>query len=119
MKRIFLGFALSALCAGAHALVLDGSVLTLNCPGRGEIEVILHRYLHTQEAWGKNHFETGGGHIKKDGLLFFPFANLDRMIYDQQAGTFGFWYARENAFVRCRLVKLRNTFAEDIPYYRE
>lgn len=119
MKTFLLVMLLLVLPRLALALSLDNSILLLGCPGRGSIEVILHRYEHTQEAWGQGQFETGGGYIKRAGLVVFPFANLDRLIYDQSTASFGFWYAREERFVRCQLLSLRNTYPADIPYFRE
>ena len=65
------------------AFSLDNADIRLLCPQRGQIEVILHRYEHTQQSWGQHHFETGGGHVRQGPLLVIPFANLDQMIYHQ------------------------------------
>ena len=40
------------------AFSLDNADIRLLCPQRGQIEVILHRYEHTQQSWGQHHFET-------------------------------------------------------------
>lgn len=119
MKTFLLMMLLLVSPRFALALSLDNSILMLGCPGRGSVEVILHRYEHTQETWGQGQFETGGGYMKKGGLVVFPFANLDRLIYDQITASFGFWYAREARLVRCQLLSLRNTYPTDIPYFRE
>ncbi|WP_395300375.1 hypothetical protein V1599_15530 [Enterobacter sp. ECC-175] len=103
----------------SHALSLENSDIRLLCPHRGKIEVILHRYDHTQESWGVNQFETGGGHFRKGPLLMFQFANLDQMIYDQTTGQFSFWFADMKKLVGCRLIGLTNTYPTDIPYFRE
>ncbi|VTO23061.1 Uncharacterised protein [Klebsiella variicola] len=34
------------------AFSLDNADIRLLCPQRGQIEVILHRYEHTQQSWG-------------------------------------------------------------------
>lgn len=39
------------------AFSLDNADIRLLCPQRGQIEVILHRYEHTQQSWGQHHFE--------------------------------------------------------------
>ncbi len=44
---------------------LDNADIRLLCPQRGQIEVILHRYEHTQQSRGQHHFETGGGHVRQ------------------------------------------------------
>ena len=85
----------------------------------GKIEVILHRYQHTQQSWGQHDFETGGGHVRQGPLLVIPFANLDQMIYHQTTGEFAYWYAETEKLVRCRLLSLTTTYPVDIPYYRE
>jgi hypothetical protein len=103
----------------ANALSLEKSDIKLLCPMRGQIEVILHRYEHSQESWGVNKFETGGGHFRKGPLLTFQFANLDQMIFNQNTGQFSFWYADSKKLVGCSLIRLRNTFPVDIPYFRD
>ncbi|AWL49755.1 TPA: hypothetical protein PCH12_002404 [Klebsiella pneumoniae] len=70
------------------AFSLDNADIRLLCPQRGQIEVILHRYEHTQQSWGQHDFETGGGHVRQGPLLVIPFANLDQMIYHQTTGEF-------------------------------
>ncbi|NCH96526.1 hypothetical protein [Cronobacter dublinensis] len=119
MKTFLLVVVLALTPHLAQAFAFDNSMLMLRCPGRGSIEVILHRYEHTQEAWGNEEFETGGGQIRRGNVVIFPFANLDRMIYDQMTHAFGFWYAREARFVRCQLQSIRNAWPVDIPYFRE
>ena len=102
----------------SYALSLENSAIRLFCPMRGQIEVILHRYEHSQESWGGNQFETGAGHFRKGSLLIFPVANLDQMIFNQTTGQFSFWYADSEKLVRCRLITLTNTYPVDIPYFR-
>ncbi|HDG5264516.1 TPA: hypothetical protein PCH90_002962 [Klebsiella pneumoniae] len=101
------------------AFSLDNADIRLLCPQRGQIEVILHRYEHTQQSWGQHHFETGDGHVRQGPLLVIPFANLDQMIYHQTTGEFAYWYAETEKLVRCRLLSLTTTYPVDIPYYRE
>lgn len=103
----------------SYALSLDNSFIRLICPMRGQIEVILHRYEHSQESWGVNQFETGGGHFRKGSLLMFQFANLDQMVFNQTTGQFSFWYADSEKLVGCRLIRLTNTYPVDIPYFRD
>ncbi len=81
--------------------------------------MILHRYEHTQESWGKEQFETGGGYNHRNQLLMIQFANLDQMIFSQASGAFSYWYADEHQLVNCRLLSITNTKAVDIPYYRD
>jgi len=83
----------------SYALSLENSDVRLLCPMRGQIEVILHLYEHSQESWGVNQFETGGGHFRKGPLLMFPFANLDQMVFNQTTGQFSFWYADREKLV--------------------
>lgn len=105
--------------ATSYALSLENSDIRLLCPVRGQIEIILHRYEHSQESWGINQFETGGGHFQKGPLLMFQFANLDQMVFNQTTGHFSFWYADREELVGCSLISLRNTYPVDIPYFRD
>lgn len=119
MKFFLFAFSLIFIVTDAHALQLDNADIRLMCPQRGQIEVILHRYEHTQESWGRDNFETGGGHSRKGPLLLIQFANLDQMIFDQTNGSFSYWYADDRKLVNCRLLSLTGTFPINIPYYRE
>ncbi|MDQ5647776.1 hypothetical protein ACHFJ3_07365 [Klebsiella pneumoniae] len=101
------------------AFSLDGSQITLTCPQRGRVEVILHRYEHTQESWGKDQFETGGGYSPKGALLIFKFANLDSLFFNKNNGIYYFWYADKNLFVQCELMSIKTTHPANVPYYKE
>ncbi|ELY5938920.1 hypothetical protein SNN83_002004 [Cronobacter malonaticus] len=118
--KTFVSFAFFFfLAAPAMAFSLEGTHIKLLCPQRGLTEVILHRYQHTQESWGKDHFETGGGHYRRGPMLLVVFANLDKMIYNQATGSFSFWYSKSENLVSCKLVSIASTFPVNIPYYRE
>ncbi|EDW1731958.1 hypothetical protein S726_004087 [Salmonella enterica subsp. enterica] len=119
MKAVIICFLLVLTSTTSYAFSIENSRIRLMCPKRGQIEVILHHYKHTQELWGEGQFETGGGHWRKGPLLMIPFANLDMMIYNQTTGTYSYWYASNHHMVRCRLVKITSTYPSDIPYYRE
>ncbi|WP_338138670.1 hypothetical protein [Enterobacter quasiroggenkampii] len=103
----------------SYALSLENSDIRLFCPIRGQIEIILHRYEHSQESWGVNQFETGAGHFRKGPFLIFQFANLDQMVFNQTTGQFSFWYSDREKLVGCRLIRLTNTYPVDISYFRE
>ncbi|EKS7425995.1 hypothetical protein QCK43_000732 [Enterobacter cancerogenus] len=105
--------------ATSYALSMENSDIRLLCPLRGQIEVILHRYEHTQESWGDGRFETGGRHSRNGPILMFQFANLDQMLFNQSTGQFSFWYADKEKLVNCRMISLTNTYPVDIPYFRE
>lgn len=119
MKNFSLFILLIFTTIASHAFPLDNADIRLLCPQRGQVEVILHRYEHTQESWGKDNFETGGGHSRKGSLLMIQFANMDQMLYEQKTGSFSFWYAEERRLVSCRLLSLTSTYPIDIPYFRE
>ncbi len=119
MKHGLIFALLLFLAKPSFAFSLDNSDIKLFCPQRGQIEVILHRYEHTQESWDKDQFETGGGHSRKGPLLMIEFANLDQMIYNQASGVFSYWYAEQRRLVQCRLLSMTNLFPVDIPYYHE
>jgi hypothetical protein len=105
--------------APSYALSIENTDIRLLCPLRGQIEVILHRYEHTQESWGEGQFETGAGHSRKGPLLMFQFANLDKMLFNQSTSQFSFWYEDNERLVSCRMISLTNTYPVDIPYFRE
>ena len=68
------------------AFSLDNADIRLLCPQRGQIEVILHRYEHTQQSWGQHHFETGGGQA-----VFHAFAgSVQRRVVDNLGDGHGF-----------------------------
>lgn len=105
--------------SASNAFSLENTDIRLLCPKRGQIEVILHRYEHTQESWGKNQFETGGGHSRRGPLLMIQFANLDQMLFNQTTGNFSYWYADKQKLVNCQLLGITNTYPINIPFYRE
>lgn len=118
--RYVLTFALLWMFTSpSFAFSLENAVINLHCPQRGQIEVILHRYEHTQESWGKDNFETGGGHLRRGSLLIVEFANLDKMIYDQATNHFFFHYAEQRQLVACQLMSMTTSFPIDTPYYRD
>jgi hypothetical protein len=119
MRYVLTFVLLCILTSPSFAFSLENSVINLRCPQRGQIEVILHRYEHTQESWGKDNFETGGGHLRKGSLLIVEFANLDKMIYDQSTSQFFFHYAEQRKLVQCQLLSITNTYPINTPYYRE
>lgn len=100
------------------AFSLDNADIRLLCPQRGQIEVILHRYEHTQQSRGSITLKPAALTFARP-LLVIPFANLDQMIYHQTTGEFAYWYAETEKLVRCRLLSLTTTYPVDIPYYRE
>ncbi|AUX93540.1 hypothetical protein [Mixta gaviniae] len=119
MKKRLCWLTLFVASNSIAAFPLDSTQLTLDCPARGRVEVMLHRYEHTEELWGKGQFETGSGHTRKGPLLMLTFANLDRMVYDQRTDAFLFWYAGSKTFVKCRLLSQRNTAPVEVPYFSE
>lgn len=107
------------ISSASNAFSLENTDIRLLCPQRGQIEVILHRYEHTQESWGNNQFETGGGHSHRGPLLMIQFANLDQMLFNQTTGNFSYWYADKQKLVNCQLLGITNTYPINIPFYRE
>lgn len=84
----------------ASALNFSSTVLRLNCPERGLIEIILHVYEHTQEAWTGN-FETGAGHQRIGDIEMVPFANGDTLIHQVSTDSFGYVYNGEERLKHC------------------
>ncbi|EFC1638520.1 hypothetical protein F6T13_03420 [Escherichia coli] len=100
----------------ADAFSFDSSIINLKCPGRGTIEIILHRYEHTQESWGEGNFETGSGYSHEGALFIFDFANQDKMIYNRAENSFAFWYESSRKLVNCNLITLKSTYPVNLPY---
>lgn len=94
-----------------RALCLDFSstVLRLNCPERGLVEVILHVYGHTQEKWQGN-FETGAGHKRAGDTEIIPFANGDILFHSIKNDTFRYWYDGESSLRYCAKLDERPVF---------
>lgn len=82
------------------ALNFSSTVLKLNCPERGSVEVILHVYEHTQESW-KDNFETGAGHKRSGDIEIIPFANGDTLLHRISTDSFGYIYKGEGHFKQC------------------
>lgn len=118
MKKIFF-LILISFTTKSFAFHLDDSDIKLLCPFRGQIEIILHHYGHTQESWGEREFETGGGHSIKGPVLMVQFANLDEFIFNKATGVFSFWYADKKQLVNCQPLKIGKNHQVNINYYRE
>lgn len=84
----------------AYALNFSSTILKLNCQGRGFVEVILHVYEHTQEAW-EGHFETGAGHKRVGDVEIIPFANDDTLLHRVSTDSFGYIYRGEERLKHC------------------
>ncbi|NEG58176.1 hypothetical protein [Pantoea agglomerans] len=119
MKNVITFVFLMFVTASSNAFSLDNSDIRLLCPQRGQVEVVLHRYQHTQESWGNSQFETGGGHSRAGQWLIIEFANMDQMIYNQATRKFSYWYADTEQMVNCQLLSVTDTHPVNIPYYRE
>ncbi|MEB4673798.1 hypothetical protein MXL54_03315 [Enterobacteriaceae bacterium G50] len=119
MRKLVLLLNLLFVTPFVRAINIDDAFISLQCPLRGNVEVILHHYLHTQERWGKDEFETGGGHIIEGSKTIFEFANLDQMIYDRNSGSFMFWYQDLHKLVRCQLLGLGDNYPVPLPIIHE
>lgn len=100
MHYMKLAFFLIILPFQVLALNFSSTVLKLNCPERGVVEVILHVYEHTQEAWEGN-FETGAGHKRSGDIEIIPFANGDTLLHRVSTDSFGYVYNGEERFKHC------------------
>lgn len=114
MRFVILFFAL-LLPNMVSAFSIDSSIIKLECPNRGAVEVMLHRYSHTQERWGKDNFETGAVFLHIGKLFLFEFANQDMMIYSRSEKTFKFWYKDARALVNCKLLSINETYPITLP----
>lgn len=91
------------------ALNFSSTALKLNCPERGIVEVILHVYDHTQEAW-KDNFETGAGHKRSGDIEIIPFANGDTLLHRISTDSFGYVYNGEMGFRHCDKLDERGVY---------
>ena len=82
---------LTVLTLKADALNFSGTRLVLNCPERGNVEVILHVYGHIQEKWSGN-FETGAGHKTVGNTDIIQFVNGDTILHDRRNDTYNYAY---------------------------
>lgn len=84
----------------AQALSFSSTLLYLDCPERGRIEVILHVYNHTEEKW-KDNFEVGAGHKKTGRLELVKFVNGDVLIHDNKSDDFSYLYYGTGPIKHC------------------
>ena len=84
----------------ASSLNFSSTLLRLNCPDRGVVEVILHLYGHTQEKWQGN-FETGAGHKRSGDTEIIPFANGDILFHSVSSDAFSYLYDGESMLRHC------------------
>lgn len=82
------------------SLNFSSTLLRLNCPERGQIEVILHVYGHTQEKW-PGHFETGAGHKRFGDTEIIPFVNGDVLFHSISRDAFSYLYDGESILRHC------------------
>ena len=75
----------------AMSVKYTSSHLTLNCSGRGSVDVIFHAYGHTQEKWQGN-FEIGAGHRVSNGVDIIRFVNGDILFHDTKLERYAFHY---------------------------
>lgn len=100
MNFLKLYFLLVIIPFQAFSLNFSSTILKLNCPERGLVEVILHVYGHTQEAWRDN-FETGAGHKRVGDIEIIPFANSDILLHRVSTDTFAYIYDGEERVKHC------------------
>ncbi|HAS1784334.1 MULTISPECIES: hypothetical protein [Enterobacter] len=96
----FSGLLLFFISFHALSLNFSSTVLRLNCPERGPVEIILHVYDHTQEKWSGN-FETGAGHKRSGDTEIIPFANGDILFHSISRDTFSYLYDGESRLRYC------------------
>lgn len=91
---------LMALNMQAGALDFSSTSLLLNCQGRGNIEVLLHVYGHTQESWDDN-FEVGAGHKTVGNVDIVQFVNGDTLLHDKRENSYSYAYFGAGPLHRC------------------
>ncbi len=102
-------FCLLSFSSFAYALDFSSTFLRLNCPERGLVEIILHKYGHTQEKW-RGHFETGAGHKRSGDTEVIPFANGDVLFHSVSTDAYRYLYAEETGLVVCNKLDERPVY---------
>lgn len=92
-----------------HALNFSSTYLKLNCPERGNVEIILHVYNHTQEKW-KDNFETGAGHKSAGNVDIIQFVNGDSLFHDRKNDSFDYVYYGEKHLHHCMKLAERSVY---------
>ena len=115
MKHLVLLFALFT-AAPAWALDFTSTILRLNCPSRGLVEITLHVYDHVSEQW-KGHYEVGAGHRTHDGMNLVKFANGDQFIHKARSGEFLFRYAGGKVLRHCHKLSESPLSVQALPYH--
>lgn len=85
----------SFFTASAMSVNYTASHLTLNCSGRGRVDVIFHVYGHRQEMWQGN-FEIGSGHRVSNGVDIVRFVNGDILFHDMKLDRYAFHYNKSD-----------------------
>lgn len=107
MTKYALPVLLTLLHSPGNALNFSSTLLVLNCPGRENLQIVLHAYGHTQEKWGNN-FETGAGHKTAANIDIVPFVNGDILLYDRTRRSFGYVYYGRGPIQHCIQMTERN-----------
>ena len=85
----------SFFTAPALSVNYTASHLTLNCSGRGRVDVIYHAYGLRQERWQGN-FEIGSGHRLSNGVDIVRFVNGDILFHDMKLDRYAFHYKKSD-----------------------
>lgn len=91
---------LITLALEVRALNFSSTFLLLNCQGRGNIQVLLHAYGHTQEQWEDN-FETGAGHKSSGNVDIIQFVNGDALLHDRRYESYSYVYLGTGSLHHC------------------
>lgn len=110
--------SLFLLSQGVSADNLSSLYLSLWCQDRGSVEVIFHRYQHTDERWDGG-FEIGAGHRKKNNVEFTEFQNGDTLMHSLKNDTYYFRYFDNHLLKRCLVYKRSPVTVVSTPYVRE
>ena len=114
MKYLLLILAL--LSTPVWALDFTSTILRLNCPSRGLVEITLHVYGHVSELWN-GHYEVGAGHRTHNEVDLVKFTNGDQFIHKPRSGEFLFRYAGKKALQHCHKLSEGPLTAKALPYH--
>ncbi|MEB6631943.1 hypothetical protein [Kluyvera cryocrescens] len=92
------------------------TILRLNCPSRGLVEITLHVYGHVSELWN-GHYEVGAGHRTHNEVDLVKFTNGDQFIHKPRSGEFLFRYAGKKALQHCHKLSEGPLTAKALPYH--
>jgi hypothetical protein len=99
LKFSFFSLFLASFCA--NSINYSSTLLRLDCPGRGKVEISFHLYGHVSELWQAN-FEVGAGHTKHGDIEIISFSNGDKLLHTISRDSFHYKYMHNISLTHCK-----------------